>query len=70
MIEQVEISPVPAENRYHSIFACPVSKEQATELNPPVMLTCGHVLARESVTRLAKNGSYVLSFAMYPESRH
>jgi len=51
--------PVPPENRYHSIFACPVSKEQATEANPPMMLTCGHVLATESINRLAKNGGRV-----------
>ncbi|KAF9510400.1 hypothetical protein BS47DRAFT_1300282 [Hydnum rufescens UP504] len=51
--------PVPPENRYHSIFACPVSKEQATDANPPMMLTCGHVLATESINRLAKNGGRV-----------
>ena len=57
-LQQIEI-PVPPENRYHSIFACPVSKEQATEANPPMMLTCGHVLATESINRLAKNGGCV-----------
>lgn len=54
-LSQVEI-PVPPESRYHSIFACPVSKEQATDVNPPMMLTCGHVLAKESVIKLAKTG--------------
>ncbi|GAA6016033.1 hypothetical protein JCM11491_000645 [Sporobolomyces phaffii] len=49
----VEI-PVPVGYRYHSIFACPVSKEQATELNPPMLLPCGHCIARESLTRLAR----------------
>ncbi|POY73115.1 hypothetical protein BMF94_3853 [Rhodotorula taiwanensis] len=49
----VEI-PLPTRYRYHSVFACPVSKEQATELNPPMLLPCGHVIARESLMRLAR----------------
>jgi hypothetical protein len=53
MMVQIEI-PLNAENRYHSIFACPVSKEQATAQNPPMMLTCGHVVAKDSLAKLAK----------------
>ncbi|KAI9635619.1 putative negative regulation of gluconeogenesis-related protein [Dioszegia hungarica] len=48
--------PLPSNRRYHSVFVCPVSKEQATEANPPKMLTCGHVLAQESLTRMLKGG--------------
>jgi hypothetical protein len=50
---QVEI-PLPLPYRYHSIFACPVSKEQSTAQNPPMLLPCGHVIARESLMRLAR----------------
>ncbi|SCV71820.1 BQ2448_4514 [Microbotryum intermedium] len=46
--------PLPINRRYHSIFACPVSKEQSTPSNPPMLLTCGHVIARESLVRLAR----------------
>ncbi|WWD21932.1 hypothetical protein CI109_106420 [Kwoniella shandongensis] len=48
--------PLPPSRRYHSVFVCPVSKEQATEDNPPKMLSCGHVLAEESFTKLLKGG--------------
>jgi hypothetical protein len=50
----VEI-PLPAENRYHSVFTCPVSKEQASERNPPMMISCGHVICMESLEKLAKS---------------
>ncbi|GAA6006841.1 hypothetical protein JCM10207_009112 [Rhodosporidiobolus poonsookiae] len=49
----VEI-PLPVRYRYHSVFACPVSKEQSTAQNPPMLLPCGHVIARESAVRLAR----------------
>ncbi|WVN88866.1 uncharacterized protein L203_104080 [Cryptococcus depauperatus CBS 7841] len=51
----MEVS-LPASRRYHSVFVCPVSKEQATESNPPKMLNCGHVIASESLERLMKGG--------------
>ncbi|KAI9470604.1 MAG: CTLH/CRA C-terminal to lish motif domain-containing protein, partial [Benjaminiella poitrasii] len=50
----VEI-PLMEELRYHSVFACPVSKEQATDTNPPMMMPCGHVICKESLTRLSRN---------------
>ncbi|KAI8377304.1 CTLH/CRA C-terminal to lish motif domain-containing protein [Blakeslea trispora] len=50
----VEI-PLSEELRYHSVFACPVSKEQATDTNPPMMMPCGHVICKESLTRLSRS---------------
>jgi len=55
---QIEI-PLSSENRYHSIFACLVSKEQSTELNPPMMMTCGHVISKDSLQKLNKSGGQV-----------
>jgi hypothetical protein len=51
----VEI-PLLKNQIYHSIFACPVSREQTTAANPPMMLPCGHVISRESLIRLSKGG--------------
>jgi len=48
--------PLPPENRYHSIFACLVSKELSTESNPPMMMTCGHVISKDSLHKLNKSG--------------
>ncbi|KAI8810743.1 CTLH/CRA C-terminal to lish motif domain-containing protein [Cladochytrium replicatum] len=50
----VEI-PLHPRYRFHSVFACPVSKEMATEENPPMMMECGHVICKESLNRLCKN---------------
>jgi E3 ubiquitin-protein transferase RMND5 len=49
----VEI-PLPKSMTFHAIFVCPVSKEQTTETNPPMMMPCGHVIAKESLQRLSK----------------
>jgi len=42
-------TPLPPGYMFHSVFVCPVSKEQATDANPPMMLPCGHVIAKESL---------------------
>ncbi|KAF2401754.1 hypothetical protein EJ06DRAFT_528908 [Trichodelitschia bisporula] len=49
----VEI-PLPPAYHFHSIFVCPVSKEQATDANPPMMMPCGHVICKESLDKISK----------------
>jgi hypothetical protein len=51
-------TPLPPSYRFHSIFVCPVSKEQSTDENPPMMLPCGHVIAQESLMRLSKGAKF------------
>jgi E3 ubiquitin-protein transferase RMND5 len=51
-------TPLPYSMIYHSIFVCPVSKEQTTEANPPMMLPCGHVLANDSLKNLTKGTKF------------
>nr|POE69097.1 lish domain-containing protein c29a3.03c [Quercus suber] len=50
-------TPLPPSFLFHSIFVCPVSKEQATDENPPMMLPCGHVIAKESLGAHSKGKS-------------
>ncbi|CAN9462435.1 hypothetical protein AA0117_g3131 [Alternaria alternata] len=53
----VEI-PLPSQYHFHSIFVCPVSKEQSTDANPPMMMPCGHVIAQESLEKLSKGSRF------------
>ncbi|CAG7834116.1 unnamed protein product [Allacma fusca] len=41
------------EFHYHSVFACPILRQQASESNPPMRLTCGHVISRDALHKLA-----------------
>lgn len=49
---EIELGP---EFVFHSIFACPVSRDQSTAENPPVLLPCNHVLCEQSVLKIAKS---------------
>jgi E3 ubiquitin-protein transferase RMND5 len=51
-------TPLPPSYRFHSIFVCPVSKEQTTDHNPPMMLPCCHVIAQESLQKLSKGAKF------------
>ncbi|MDI1490364.1 MAG: hypothetical protein OHK93_001564 [Ramalina farinacea] len=53
----VEI-PLPPSYQFHSIFVCPVSKEQTTDENPPMMMPCGHVVAQETLCRMARGSRF------------
>ncbi|KAI5272208.1 RMND5A protein [Aureobasidium subglaciale] len=53
----VEI-PLPHSYLFHSIFVCPVSKEQGTDTNPPMMLPCGHIIAKESLEKISRGNKF------------
>ena len=40
---------------FHSIFSCPLSREQSSRTNPPVLLKCGHVICRSSIDKIPKH---------------
>mmetsp|Transcript_35668 Transcript_35668/g.77606 ORF Transcript_35668/g.77606 Transcript_35668/m.77606 type:complete len:388 (-) Transcript_35668:80-1243(-) len=42
---------------FYSIFACPISRDQASPDDPPMMLPCGHVLSKQSLTKLNKSNT-------------
>ncbi|KAL2198906.1 CTLH/CRA C-terminal to lish motif domain-containing protein [Corynascus similis CBS 632.67] len=47
-------TPLPQSMLFHSIFVCPVSKEQTTKDNPPMVIPCGHMLAEETLKKLSR----------------
>ncbi|KAG8368559.1 hypothetical protein BUALT_Bualt15G0058100 [Buddleja alternifolia] len=53
--------PVPLELgkefHFHSIFVCPVSRDQGSDENPPLLLPCGHVLCKQSINKLSKGNT-------------
>lgn len=38
-----------SEFKFHNIFICPVSKEVSNKDNPPMLLTCGHAISKNSL---------------------
>mmetsp|Transcript_16798 Transcript_16798/g.32749 ORF Transcript_16798/g.32749 Transcript_16798/m.32749 type:complete len:472 (-) Transcript_16798:519-1934(-) len=39
---------------FHSVIICPVTKERTTAENKPILLDCGHVIAKASLDRIVK----------------
>lgn len=41
---------------YHSVFACPILRQQTLDSNPPIKLICGHVISRDALNKLINGG--------------
>ncbi|KAJ7943809.1 Protein RMD5 like A [Quillaja saponaria] len=69
-VESMNHLPVPVELdrefQFHSIFVCPVSKDESTEDNPPMLLSCGHVLCKQSITKMSKNSTKIFKCPYCP----
>jgi E3 ubiquitin-protein transferase RMND5 len=48
---ELELGP---EFNFHSIFACPVSKEMTDKDSVPMLLPCGHMLSSQSIASIAQ----------------
>lgn len=50
-------APVPADGSavFHSVAICPVTREQMTQSNYPMLLKCGHIISKESMQRIARS---------------
>ena len=68
-IPQTEV-PLPPNYHFHSIFVCPVAKEQTTDKNPPMMMPCGHVISKESLDKLSKNATNRFKCPYCPGESH
>ena len=54
---------------YHSVFACPVTREQARDGNPAMLLKCGHVICKESLEQLASGRSRYVNMLVVVKMR-
>jgi hypothetical protein len=51
--------PLAQDERFHTVFACPVTRAQSAPTNPPTMLPCRHVLAHDSAAQLVNRSGMI-----------
>ncbi|CAL9087245.1 unnamed protein product [Musa textilis] len=63
--------PVPVdlgrEFQFHSIFVCPVLREQGSDENPPMLMPCGHVVSKQSIAKLSKSSTRAFKCPYCPQ---
>lgn len=60
---------IKPEQRYHSVFCCPVSRQPATAGDPPVLLECGHAILMSSMKSLPRRGNTFKCPTCYSQSQ-
>jgi len=48
---------LPNPMRFHSVFACPILRQQVSDGNPPMRLICGHVISKDALSKLSSSHS-------------
>lgn len=48
---------LPNNMRFHSVFACPILRQQVSDGNPPMRLICGHVISKDALSKLHSSHS-------------
>lgn len=46
---EIDLGP---DSSFHSIFACPILRQQTNDSNPPLRLVCGHVISKDAFNKL------------------
>lgn len=68
--QEMKQLPVPMELgrefQFHSVFVCPVSRDQSSDDNPPMLLPCLHVLCKHSIMKLSKSSSRAFKCSYCP----
>eukprot|EP00112_Aurelia_sp_Birch-Aquarium-sp1_P019420 Seg48.11 transcript_id=Seg48.11/GoldUCD/mRNA.D3Y31 product="Protein RMD5 A" protein_id=Seg48.11/GoldUCD/D3Y31 len=52
------------EYRFHSIFACPILRQQCGRTNPPMRLVCGHAISKDALNKLVTGNKMLKSLAL------
>jgi hypothetical protein len=47
---------LPQRLKYHAIYICPVLKNETTKQNPAMALPCHHIISKQAMWKLSKNG--------------
>eukprot|EP00088_Acartia_fossae_P056139 TRINITY_DN6533_c0_g1_i1.p1 TRINITY_DN6533_c0_g1~~TRINITY_DN6533_c0_g1_i1.p1 ORF type:complete len:401 (-),score=88.61 TRINITY_DN6533_c0_g1_i1:187-1389(-) len=48
---------LPNNMRFHSVFACPILRQQVSDGNPPMRLICGHIISKDALSKLSSSHS-------------
>ena len=51
--------------RFHSVFACPILRQQVSDNNPPMKLVCGHVISKDALAKLTQVRISILSSELH-----